>query len=60
MNVLQELQAKLRYFYSRIDEINEEINIINKISSKQTNKQTGSSVINKIDGFNGDITIRYG
>ena len=58
MNVLQELQAKLRYFYSRIDEINEEINIIN--SGNKVINITGSNKINKMDGFNEDITLRYG
>lgn len=42
MTIIEELQAKLRYYYKKIDEINEEIRIINNLTCKHINKYTGT------------------
>ena len=43
--IIEEKQAKIRFYYKRIDELNEEIRIINNLTCEQTNKQTGNNKV---------------
>lgn len=45
--LIREYQAKLVYYYKRIDEINEQIKIIQSLTCSQTNKLTGNKVLPK-------------
>ncbi len=45
--LIKEYQNKLVYYYKRIDEVNEQMEIIQALTCEQTNKQTGQGVLPK-------------
>ena len=55
-NTLEEYQAKLQFYYKKIDEINEKIT--KKLNNNQLTNKQASWLKNGLDGFEGDITGR--
>ena len=57
-DIIKEMQEKIAYYYKRIDECNETINMIKEIENKKNGTTKEGRKEGGYDGFNGDITKR--